>query len=91
MLTKFAIGLALVMTVTTVNCAPIMFDEEDNEVDNPDYDTFQNLMQLGEKLYGEPKNTTGELELFEFPPHSIELSFMVFDGSFTNLCVCVCR
>lgn len=38
---------------------PVSFDESENEIDNPDYDTFQNLQQLGDKLFGDPKNSSG--------------------------------
>lgn len=42
---------------------PVVFDEGDGD-GYPDYNTFQTLESLGDKIFGEPRPSSGELELF---------------------------
>ncbi|XP_065205602.1 zinc metalloproteinase nas-13-like isoform X2 [Planococcus citri] len=52
--------LCLILLFVSAYSLPVSFDESENEIDNPDYDTFQNLQQLGDKLFGDPKNSSGD-------------------------------
>lgn len=46
------------LTLTMVFAAPRLFDETD-EYETPDYDPFEHLQQMGSKVYGRPKESTG--------------------------------
>lgn len=51
--------------LTVVHGKLLMFDEEENEIGDvesvPDYDTFKSLQQVGDKIFGEPKPSSGKL------------------------------
>lgn len=52
---------SLTTTIAAILAFPIdQQNDDENEVDFPDYDVFSNLLQIGDKVFGYPRNSTGK-------------------------------
>lgn len=59
----FRVLVSLLIFETLVFGVPVVFDEGDGD-GYPDYDTFKTLELLGDRIFGEPRPSSGEFQIF---------------------------
>lgn len=60
----FGVLVNLLIFEEFVSGVPVVFDEGDGD-GYPDYDTFKTLESLGDRIFGEPRPSSGKLRIFQ--------------------------